>query len=217
MIFDNNSLSALKNEVRLRLSQKRYDHTTGVEKMATYIGSVLLPDKVDELRVAALLHDIAKELSYEELIEEIVQSQVDCTEEDISVKPALHSFAAAPIVKRDFTQYATENVLSAVFNHTLGAPKMSVFDEIIFISDYAEEGRIYSVCKEVHSFIKENISSVKSYEENLINLHKASLAAINSTINSIISRGEMINGRTILTRDYLNDEIQKSTNIFEQK
>ena len=213
MIFDNNSLNALRHEVGSRLSQKRYDHTIGVEKMATHIGNIILPDKIYELKVAALLHDIAKEISQDDQLRLLLKSDI-LTDVDLSTKPALHSFAAVLVIKRDFPQYATNDVLSAVFNHTLGAPGMSVFDEIIFISDFAEDGRTYPACKEVNNFIKTNISCDKSNSENIILLHRASLIAIDSTIDSINNRGERINALTILTRDYLDEKIKKYEYYF---
>ncbi len=210
MIFDDFALNTLRSEVQKRLSKKRYEHTIGVEKMAMFIGNIILPDKIDELCVASLLHDIAKEMCYEEQLDLLINSNVNYTREDLAVKPALHSFTAVPVVKEDFSQYATEDVLSAVFNHTLGAPGMSVFDEIIFISDYAEDGRLYPICNEVNNFIKTNMSREKSKDENLVILHQASITAIKSTIDSLKKGKEAINKRTIETYDYLNEKLKNA-------
>jgi len=84
---------------------------------------------------------------------------------------------------------------------------MSVFDEIIFISDYAEENRKYISCKEVREYLLININKSNSQEKNITILHKASLLAINSTIDSLTRKGESINSRTVLTKQYLESVI----------
>lgn len=205
MIFDDNTLSSLRHEIKQRLSEKRYKHTLGVEKMARALGEILIPDKIDELSAAALLHDIAKEMTCEDHLRLISESFISYSEDDLATRPALHSFSAAPLIQRDFPEYATKDVLSAVTNHTLGAPNMSVFDEIIFISDYAEEGRSYYCCIEVHRYLLDNLSPGKSYDENIKILHKASLKAVRSTIASLSARKEKINARTMLTEKYLEE------------
>ena len=205
MIIDNRSLFNLRERVKERLSEKRYNHTLGVERMAEYIGNILLPDLITELKAAALLHDIAKEIPYDSQIELLSNSGISLSDEDLDTKPAVHSFAAVPLIKRDFSEYATKNVLSSVFNHTLGAPAMSLFDEIIFISDYAEEGRTYPTCVSVNIFIKENIRKDRNQADNLSALHIATLKAIDATVESLQRRGEVINGRTISTQKYFRE------------
>lgn len=202
MIFDDASIDSLRELVRGRMSEKRYLHTLGVENMSKRLGEILLPDKVSELTVAALLHDVAKELSYDEHLELLRRGEVEFTEEDLSVKPALHSIAAVPLILRDFTDFATSDVCSAVFNHTFGAPGMSIFDEIIFISDYAEEGRTYRTCIELREYLLENVKKENSKEDNLLALHTASLRSIEATVRSLTNRNEQINTRTLKTKEY---------------
>lgn len=203
MMFNNDDIIKISALVKERLSEKRFKHTLGVEKLAKHLGNIIMPDKVNELRVAALLHDIAKELTSEEHLDLLLASNVKYTDEDLSIKPALHSIAAVPLIIRDFPDFATQDVLSAVANHTLGFPEMSVFDEIIFISDYAEEGRTYRTCVEIRRYLLDNISSKKSIEENIRALHTASLKSIESTIESLTNRKEKINTKTIMTKKYL--------------
>ena len=207
MIFDNDAITELRMLIRDKMSERRYVHTLGVEKMAKYLGDIIIPKHTNELCVAALLHDITKELTYEEQVHLLEESEISCTKEDLDTKPALHSISAVPFIKKYFRKYATADVLSAVFNHTLGDVNMSVFDEIIFISDYAEENRKYISCKEVREYLLININKSNSQEKNITILHKASLLAINSTIDSLTRKGESINSRTVLTKQYLESVI----------
>ena len=59
------SLSELRERVRPYMNEKRFAHTLGVERECVALGSILLPEKVNDLRAAALLHDITKMLSLE--------------------------------------------------------------------------------------------------------------------------------------------------------
>ena len=209
MTFDNTSLITLRELVKNRISEKRYLHTLGVENLARHLGEILLPDKVAELCVAALLHDVAKEMTYEEHLVLIKGSDIEYTDEDMLIRPALHSMAAVPLIKSEFKEFVTADILSAVANHTLGAPAMSVFDEIIFISDYAEEGRTYHTCIEVRDYLLRSITEENSTADNVRSLHTASLKSINSTVDSLTRRGERINTRTLMTKCYLEDIISK--------
>ena len=203
MIFEENSLTDLRAAVKTAISEKRYLHTVGVEDMAKHLGSAIIPERVNELRAAALLHDIAKELSHDEQVCLVKSSDILYTEEDIETKPALHSIAAIPVIKRDFPEYATEDILSAVANHTLGNDGMSVFDEIIYISDYAEAGRTYPTCQAVRKYLLENVSPDKAYQDNVNVLHTALLLSIEHTVESLKIRNENINSKTFLTKRYL--------------
>jgi HD superfamily phosphohydrolase YqeK len=86
---------------------------------------------------------------------------------------------------------------------------MSVFDEIIFISDYAEEGRTYRTCIEVRNYLLDNVRKENSVSENIRSLHIASLKSIESTIESLTKRNEKINSRTLMTKSYLDKIIVK--------
>ena len=152
-------LVALRSAVELRVSKKRFLHVLGVEDMARRIGERCLPNKLYELSAAALLHDVAKEIPIEEQIAIISNCASKITAEELNAPQIIHSFTAPHVVLRDFPQYATEEILSAVEKHTLGDADMSIFDEIIFIADYAEAGRSYESCIEVRNYLLDNLCS----------------------------------------------------------
>ena len=209
MNFSNDSINRLRDDVKERLSKERYIHTLGVESLAKELGKVIIPEFLTELSVAALLHDIAKELSTPDQLALLASSGLSLTQEDLDTLPALHSFAAIPVIRSCFAEYADENVLSAVYNHTLGNPGMSIFDEIIFIADYAESGRKYEACQEVNRYLSEHISPKNAPKENLMFLHNAVVQSINHTIESLAKRGKVINNRTLKTKEYF----EKISNI----
>ena len=67
MKYTEEMLTHLRNRVSTKMSKKRFIHTLGVEDTANELGEIFLSNKVTELRAAALLHDVAKELPTNEL------------------------------------------------------------------------------------------------------------------------------------------------------
>ena len=191
----------LREKIRYYMSEKRYVHTLGVESSAREIARYCLPDRIDEVAVAALLHDIAKERPKEEQREFALLSGFAVTEDDLLTVPALHSFAAPYLIKSDFPQLASEDILSATFRHTVADPEMSIFDEIVFVADYVEENREYVHCKEMRRLLFSALSLENSYSDNIRALHEVLIKIIDFTIDFLNKRNLKVNERTILTRN----------------
>ncbi len=198
MITDD-MFSALKRKVKGYMSPARWQHTLGVADAATKIGEILLPEKLDILRAAAILHDVAKELPYDEQYELIREFGIEASGEDLATRPALHSFSGVALIKRDFPDFATEEILSAVQKHTLGDPGMSLTDMVIFISDYIEEGRRVDSCKTVRKFIFDNLV-IGCPELNERIVHQAMVMALDYTADYLRSQNHPINSRSFDTK-----------------
>ena len=198
------SLSALRDKVSAYMSDSRFSHTLGVEKMARRLSGYFMPEPQEELAAAAILHDDAKEISREEqlsLIEALCFTDCDLTKESPS---CLHAFAAPMLIKRDFPEYATENILSATFKHTTGSEKMSSFDKIIFISDYIEESRTYPACVKLREKLLYKLENARSQSDREIYLNKAILEAIDNTLFSLTLRGADISNFTIMAKNAIS-------------
>ena len=205
MIFDCNCIERLRNDISLRLSSKRFKHSLGVEDTAAKIGSLCLPDKICKLRCAALLHDVAKEYDKDTLLLFIQKDNFPIKNEDKESPQILHSFAAPYIIKKEFNEFAKEEILSACMKHTTGDGEMTIFDEIIFISDFIEDGRTYDACREVRELFFSSASSEKSVKENIFALHKAVLECINKTVSNLTENGKTVNKRTLAARKLITE------------
>ena len=198
--FTDAEIEKLRKKVKLYLSDERYAHALGVEKAVTLIADACLPGKKNELRVAALLHDIAKEIPMNE--KAVILKKIDSlTDEDFKSEKLYHAFCAPFIIKRDFPEYATKNVLSAAFNHTTGAPSMTLFDEIVFVADYVEEGRKYRECQAAKEKLFGSLG--KSVTENVNVLHKCALSELEATKSRLLSKNVALNSRSEATLSYL--------------
>ena len=203
MKFTEKQILDLRSRVKSRLSEKRFTHTLGVEAAAVLIAEKCMSESIDEIRVAALLHDISKEYSVAEHFSIIDSNGVSLTEEYKTSVALLHSITGPFVIQTDFPEYATESIISAVRNHTVGAPDMNIFDEIIYLADYIEDNRSYPMCIEVRQSYFHDRSLAKSKEEQIIALHRACIKALNNTIKEFTSRGKSYNEMTRLTRDSL--------------
>ncbi len=200
-------IDALRLAVKGYMSEKRYLHTLGVERAALRIGNEILPDRSFELSAAALLHDISKERPIEEHYLLINEYGKELTEEDLTSYPVLHSFSAPELIKRDFPRYASPDILNAVFNHTLGAPYMSCFEEIIYIADYIEDGRTYPSCIEVREYLYERFSALSKTDDKQAALSAAVLMALLRTRDSLIKEGRNVNSRTLETIEHYKNRL----------
>jgi len=146
-MFNEKDLRSLSDVVERRISDKRFLHTKGVEEEIVRLGEIYLPDKIPELRAAALLHDLAKELPIEEQI--AICKQNGDPELDSAVKsPAiLHGHAAAYLIPKSCSNYALPEIISAIYKHTTGAEKMSTFDKLLFFADFIEPNRPWQYCR----------------------------------------------------------------------
>lgn len=203
MRFTEKQIFELCSRVKERLSEKRFCHTQGVVKAAVSIAEKCLPEHLDEIKVAALLHDISKEYSEAEHLDIIKTYSISVTDEEISSFALLHSITGPIVIKNCFSEFATDAVISAVRNHTVGSPDMSIFDEIIYLADYIEENRVYPMCIEVREFYNEASAKAGCIDEQILALHLASIKALDNTIKEFTSRGKSYNQMTKLTRDSL--------------
>lgn len=207
MMFDEFALDVLRDNVKNYMSVDRYIHTLGVERAAERIGRILINDSVYELRAAALLHDIAKDIPKDRLAILAKDYLDNISDEDLNTPSALHSFAAPSVILREFPNFATDNILKSVSSHTLGDPNMSIFDKIIYIADYVEDGRKFKSCEVVRSFLFDSLSEENNMDENYRVLNRAIVMSIDNIVLALNSRGEKINSRSINTRKALLDNI----------
>ena len=196
----------LKNAIAERMSDKRYSHTLGVERCARKLGELIIPGQVDELRVAALLHDVSKEIPLEEQLNLLGEVKYPLNDIDLKTKGIIHSFSAPYVIKRDFPQFASDNVLSAVEKHTVGSADMTLFDMIVFISDYIEDTRPYTSCIALREYMFCGIEALTN-SERVARLFEVCLKAIKNTEKAISDRKDIVNPRMLAAKEYIEKKI----------
>ena len=199
MLFTEDQISQLRERIATYMSEKRFLHTVGVEKMAVQLGEIFMPDRISEIRVAAILHDVSKEIDIDEQLW-LIDSCERIDKKQRCVPQALHSFSAVAVILKDFVEFATNDILDAVMCHTLGDENMSLFSEIIFLSDYIEEGREYYESTYVRTVLFNLLASASDYDEKVRALHEATVLSIDLTLKSLEKRGLFPDERSIKTK-----------------
>jgi len=120
------NFNQLKEIVKSKMSLKRFTHTLGVVEMAGKLADIYKAD-VEKCKLAALLHDICKEMDMED-IKNICKNNFlnELSDEDLENNEILHGFAGAYYVNKEFGIEDSE-VLNAIKYHTIGSK--SFYDE----------------------------------------------------------------------------------------
>ena len=94
------------DEIQLRVSQwlskKRFKHTLGVVESATHLAKLYGVD-VEKARLAALLHDCAKELPLQDMQNLVKSESYDADQQLLSNGNLLHGLAGMIRAKKEFS------------------------------------------------------------------------------------------------------------------
>lgn len=151
-----------------RLSAKRYQHTLNVRRMAVKLAKRWGADP-EKAALAALLHDTAKELPREEMLQILNDNAIMAENTQNRPSPVWHGICAAILAQ---TQWGVEDeeVLSAIRCHTTGKPGMSLLDEIVFLADMTSAERDYPEVDYLRKLEKKDIHQAMR-EALEMNLH----------------------------------------------
>ena len=201
MIFSEEKIAELYQRVRREMSDFRFSHTAGVERAAIALGELYIPEQADELRVAALLHDITKELSTEEHIALMKRHGVAVSESDLRSPKILHEKTAELAVRERYAEYATDRICQALRFHTTGSADMTLFDALIYIADYIEDTRKFADCVRLREYFWSAEPQKMDSAQREAHLWKAVLLSLDMTVEDITSHGGYVSEETLLARE----------------
>ena len=150
------NFNELKEIVTSKLSLKRFTHTLRVVEMSEKLAKIYNAN-IEKCKVAALLHDICKEMNME-YIKNICKNNFinELSEEDLENNEILHGFAGAYYVKNELGINDKE-ILNAIKYHTVGAKGMKLLEKIVYIADAIEYGRNYPSVVEIREETFKNL------------------------------------------------------------
>lgn len=133
------NIVAMQEKMKETLTKKRFQHTLGVQYTSASL-AMKYGYNVQKASVAGLLHDNAKCLSDDKILELCRQYQLPISIVEEKNPYLLHAKLGAYYAK---TQYLVEEdeILSAITYHTTGRPAMKLLDKIVFVADYIEPHR----------------------------------------------------------------------------
>ena len=172
------NFNELKEIVKSKMSLKRFTHTLGVVEMSEKLAKIYNAN-IEKCKVAALLHDICKEMNME-YIKNICKNNFinELSEEDLENNEILHGFAGAYYVKNELGINDKE-ILNAIKYHTVGAKDMTLLEKIVYIADAIEYGRNYPSVVEIREETFKNLDKgilmeIEHKEEYLESIGKKS-------------------------------------------
>ena len=148
------NIEEVKNDVKQILSEKRYNHSVGTMKKAREL-ALAYGENEEEATFAGLIHDIAKEMSKDEIEQYIKIHKIKVDEVEEQNPGLLHAKLGASIAKEKY--HASEKIQNAILYHTTGNIKMDKFAKIIYVADKVEETRTYDGVEELRKLAKEDL------------------------------------------------------------
>lgn len=187
--MSNMRIEKLKEDLKQTLSEKRYIHSIGVMEMAMELAKIYNVD-VESAQIAGLLHDNAKEMTDEEMLQYVKENNIKVSETEKNSIKLLHGKIGADIAKKKYG--VSEEIAKAIEYHTTTNPNMDTLAKIVYVSDKIELNRKtekYDVEVE-RKIAKES-------------LDKAMLLIINDVTKYLIDQNKLIAIESIETRNKL--------------
>lgn len=184
-ILTEKELDALRRKVSKQIGEYRFRHTLGVEEAIASLGVLYLPDDILRLRVAALLHDLTKEWTADEQIAFCREENIPLSVEEAAAPKVLHAKTGAFFAARDYSEFVDDEIVTAIREHTVAAPDMSLFSSLLYLADYIEPTRTYPDCVALRQ------AFYAGYGEDNKHLHLAAIMvrALQASIDEIRAKG----------------------------
>ncbi|MBE6047882.1 MAG: HD domain-containing protein [Clostridium sp.] len=174
--------------IKANLKESRFIHTLGVISVAKKLA---VKNGVDEEKaeIAALCHDIAKNVPKEEMEKVIIKNNIILSQDEKNTKELWHSILA-PIYAKEKLKIDDSEILSAIRWHTTGKENMSKLDKIIYIADMIEPSRNFDGLEEIR-------------KETINNLDNGVLLGLTHSISFLLQKGALVDVNSIKARNYL--------------
>lgn len=187
IVYSKKYVSLTRNElieaVQSQISSKRFQHVLGVEQAAVQLAE-RYGVSIEKASIAALTHDYAKERSDKEMRELIFHEKLDLEWLDYGSN-IWHGPLGALLVERELG-ISNLDILNAIKHHTVGAEKMSLLEQVIYVADYIELGRDFPGVEQVRTLAADDLQAAVGYETK-------------QTLHYLIEKNRRIYPKTIAT------------------
>jgi len=184
-------IDLMKLKLKNMLNEERWEHSVNTSQIACDLAIKYRADP-DKAKIAGLLHDCAKCMTFEKLKVLAVTNKIQIDINIDKIPKVLHSFVGALIAEQEFNVQDSD-ILQAIRLHSTGGAKMSILDKIVYLSDKIEPLRYFNGITQVRQMAQKN-------------LDKAVLMILDEGLLSLIKRGLLIYPATVEAR---NDILSK--------
>lgn len=155
--MEKQTLSEIKNELKNRLSEKRYRHSLAVADQAVTLAKRFDGD-TKKSYFAGLIHDVCKDISREKLLQMAREFDIMLTKSELLCPKLWHAVVGAAYTERFFTDDA--DIIHAVRYHTTARKNMSLLEKIIYVADCISEDRTYPNVSKLRELSEQSLDSV---------------------------------------------------------
>lgn len=200
-------LDDLRKLIKGALSDFRRSHTEGVERMAARLARIYAPERENEMRAAALLHDVTKEKKTDEQIAICNRYKYELRKDEIGSPAILHAITASLIIPDEHPDFATDEIISAVRWHTTGRENMSLFEKIIYLADYIEETRKYEECIALRNMFFDAMPEKMTAADAEQHLDRVIWHSLDMTVEDISAKGGNVCKETLAAKEYFENKL----------
>ncbi|HEX4048290.1 MAG TPA: bis(5'-nucleosyl)-tetraphosphatase (symmetrical) YqeK, partial [Elusimicrobiota bacterium] len=152
--------TGLLKRLRATLKPGRYEHTLNVASLA---GALARRHGQDEAkaRLAGLLHDAGRRFPPPLMAEYALKRRLKIPERGLTaaLEPMLlHAHISEDLARREFG-VEDEEVLSAIRKHTLGDPRMSALDKVVYVADACSADRTHAGAAKTRALAFEDLDA----------------------------------------------------------
>lgn len=199
----NDMLDDLRAGLKSTMSDKRYTHTCAVERMVVRLCHLFCPEYTEELRAAALLHDITKEEGLEKQLQMCREFGIMVQSGDVLAPKTFHAKTAAERIRRDYPSYATDVVVNAVRYHTTGRAGMTLPEQLVYLADYIDDSRKFPDCVRLRDYFWSAEPERMDMEARLAHLRDTLILSFDMTMRNLLAESVPISMDTVLSRNDL--------------
>lgn len=190
-------------EIEKLLSEKqnnhRFRHTTGVQYTSVCL-AMRYGQNLTKAAYAGLLHDCAKHMSNEKLLQECMEHQLPVTEAEKRNPFLLHGKVGAWLAQHKYG-IDDADILNAIIWHTTGHPAMTILEKIVFTADYIEPGRDQAP----------NLKELRQLA--FTDLDQAVCLILEQTLDYLRSCGGDIDPTTEMTYQYYKNKVENHSDL----
>lgn len=174
--------------LRQNVDHHRLKHILGVEETCITLARYHQLDQ-QQAAQAGLMHDLAKFFPPRKLLRLATEAKIPVDEFCLNQPHLLHAEVSALVAQQEFAVNDPE-ILTAIGNHTLGAPQMSQLSCLVFIADVLEPNRGDN----------ERLEKMRAIATK--NLYKCVQQTSDYSLEYLLSKQKIIHPRTVLTRNW---------------
>ncbi len=182
------NIEKIKEYLKINLTSSRYNHVMGVVSTAKSL-AMHYNYNVEKAEIAALCHDIAKNIDDNEMLEILNNNNITLSIDEKNNKSIWHAIIG-PIIVIEAFNIKDEEILNAIRWHTTGRENMSILEKIIYLADMIEPLRDFNGVEDIR---------INAFES----LDNAMIKALTHTTTYLLNKGFAIDVNTIKARNYL--------------